>query len=495
MLLGLMTIVLAAVAARVGAKGATSVHAIADDAAPVVMVPLVLWLFVSERYVVTLGVVLVYLGVFDGSLKLITGSNIATLGRDALVGAITLGAVARLALRRPTLKIPPLGGFVLAWIAVVVMQLANPSDLSLVHALAALRQHLEFVPLFFFGYLLLRSERRIMGLLLLLVVVAAANGIVSLVQTELTPAQLASWGPGYRGLEYGTATEVARVFVNASHQAAVRPPGLGGADGFGGFLCLIALPGILVLLGSGTRAAKLGWLLIPATVAILVGIVTSQTRLDVVGAVLVVVAFAALTLTSRRGLIALVLTVVVGFVGYFAISAFTASSANRYSSITPSKLLGTAVTSRQGTLALIPTYMTSYPLGAGLGSTGPAAGSTVGGNVLSRGLNGESEFTFLLVETGIPGLLVMVAFMLAVIRSGIALRRVAAPGVQRSLMALTAVMIAFLACWLFTPLTADSPGSPFLWLTAGCIGYWYGELRAGRLPTRARRIQETLARR
>jgi hypothetical protein len=43
--------------------------------------------------------------------------------------------------------------------------------------------------------------------------------------------------------------------------------------------------------------------------------------------------------------------------------------------------------------------------------------------------------------------------------------------------------------------TADSPGAPFIWLTAGCFAYWYGELRAGRVETKAQRVRASLIRR
>jgi O-antigen ligase len=323
------------------------------------------------------------------------------------------------------------------------------------------------------------------------VIVGAANGVADLVQSRLTPAQVASWGPGYNLLENGTATAVARTFFTATGEH-VRPPGLGGEDGFGGLVGLIALPGAIALLNSRRRSVKLGWLLIPAAMLTVIGIATSQTRLAIVGTVIAVLAFLALTVTSRRGLTALLITTVIGLVGYFVASAVVSGTANRYSSIAPSQILGTSVSARQGSLALIPNYIADYPLGAGLGSVGPAAGSTLGGTV-SKDLNGETEITFLLVETGIPGLLVMLAFVIATIRAGLALSRVADQGLQRCLMALTAVLISLLAAWLIGPVTADSPTAPILWLIGGCLAYWYGELRAGRLRTRSRLLVSALS--
>src|SRR5215208_497576 len=46
------------------------------------------WMFVSENYPLTLGVLLLYLGLLDGFVKLSTGIGFATLGRDVLLYAI-----------------------------------------------------------------------------------------------------------------------------------------------------------------------------------------------------------------------------------------------------------------------------------------------------------------------------------------------------------------------------------------------------------------------
>ena len=53
------------------------------------------------------------------------------------------------------------------------------------------------VPLFFVGYAFLKTRARLRAFFLILLVIATANGIVGMVQLNLTPAQLASWGPGY----------------------------------------------------------------------------------------------------------------------------------------------------------------------------------------------------------------------------------------------------------------------------------------------------------
>lgn len=488
---------LAAVAAAIWLAifGLGSGHALTHVAAPALLIALAVWMFFSERYEVTLAVLLLYLGLFDGVLKLKTGSELATLGRDVLLYAVALGVLARAILRKERLTAPPLLFGVLAWVAVCLVQLANPANVSLLHAAAGLRQHLEFVPLFFLGYMVLRSERRLAGLFLLLIAVAAVNGIVSLIQWQLTPDQLAGWGPGYSSLVFGTEHISGRGFVAVGTEH-VRPPALGSDMGFGGAVGMIALPGLIALLTDRRWRLRFGWLLLPAAPLVILAVWTSQARVGVVSSVVAVVAFLALTLTSRRGAAALIATVVVGLTAYAAISTLSSGASSpsgaRYEDIAPTRVIDTTVSYRKATLALIPTYMAKYPFGAGIGSVGPAGGVSIGGAVTNTHLNAESEFTFLLVETGIPGLLVMLTLTLAVIALGIRLRRVADILLQRSLMALTAVLIAIFATWIVGPPTPQPPLSPFFWLAAGALAYWYNRLRAGRLVERPNRLTNAL---
>ena len=102
----------------------------------------------------------------------------------------------RLLARRERVKLPPLSGWVLAFVAIVVLEAFNPKTQGLLHALGGFRQELQWVPFFFFGYVLIRSKKRLRQLFIILGVIGLANGVVAAYQTSLSPAQLASWGPG-----------------------------------------------------------------------------------------------------------------------------------------------------------------------------------------------------------------------------------------------------------------------------------------------------------
>lgn len=208
-----------------------------------VFVGIAVWMFFSKQPEWPLALFALYLGLLDGYLKLRTGVEALTLARDVLLYAIVLGILARAALRRQRLVLPPLGGWVLAFVAVVLVQLFNPADGGVIHALGALRPHLEFVPLFFLGHQVMRTTTRLRRFILVLLVCATANGIVSFAQFNLTPAQLSSWGAGYAAYITGTSDVSGRTYTDAAGQVKVRPFGLGTDAGSGAEMGVVALGG------------------------------------------------------------------------------------------------------------------------------------------------------------------------------------------------------------------------------------------------------------
>src|SRR5437764_8570781 len=162
------------------------------------------WMFLSPRYEWSLVALLVNLALADGVVRLATGTSELTLIRDALLYAIVLGVVLRALVRRQRLEVPPLTGWVVAFTAVVLLQLANPANGSFAHSLAALRPHLEWVPLFFLGYVVMRTALRLRVFFVLLLVLATINGVANFVQLNLSVDQFAAWGPGYYERLHGT---------------------------------------------------------------------------------------------------------------------------------------------------------------------------------------------------------------------------------------------------------------------------------------------------
>src|SRR5207248_4595831 len=193
-------------------------------------------LITSTRLEVTVAILAVYLCLLNGPVKLGLGAHELTASvPDILIGAVCLGAILRMLIRRERVRMPPLSAWVLAFVAIVLIEALNPKTAGVLKVLGGFRQQLQWVPFFFFGYLLMRSKRRLRIFFVLAGVFALLNGIVAAYQAGRSPSSLASWGPGYRALYAPTTVEGrtvtkhveagARVYASEGESRA-RPVGL-----------------------------------------------------------------------------------------------------------------------------------------------------------------------------------------------------------------------------------------------------------------------------
>src|SRR5262249_17878269 len=128
-----------------------------------------------------------------------------------------------------------------------------------------------------------------------------------------------------------------------------------------------------------------------------------------------------------------------------ALSAGSSGAFYRYSDIAPTRVFSTAYDTKGGTLALVPRYAADFPLGAGIGSVGPAVSRGGGLARPAAQLNGDSEATYLLVELGVAGFLVLLGFFLrVVIGAWRRVRRLADDEMRLLLGALVAALVALL---------------------------------------------------
>ncbi len=461
-------------------------------------------LMVSERYAVTVTLVALYLGLLEGPVKLGTGAHAeASVIRDVLIFSIVLGAVLRLIVRRERVTLPPLSAWVLGFVALVLVEAFNPNTHGIVKILGGFRQQLEWVPFFFFGYAIMRSKERFRKLFLVLGVIALANGVVSIYQARLSPSQLASWGPGYRELVYGSVEQgetsgragrtglSGRTFVSEG-VARVRPMALGTDAGFGGGVGVVALPGLLALLAIGRGRRR--WAVLLLCLGALAAVATGLGRLQVVGAVVAVLSFTLLSFSLggrvSRPLLALLGVILVALpLGAVLVSAEGSGTFSRYAEIAPDRVAG-AKDKKTAEYTAIPNQIRAAPFGIGLGTVGSATGfgGKVSETVEGHGVGAATVWTFMLDELGLPGLLLWIAFT-------VRLLVLALPGLRRIpdfelRLDLAAVFSAFIALTIMgfsgSTMTSEALG-PFFWFTAGIAAYWFAgpgraALRTPRVP-------------
>jgi len=434
---------------------------------------------VSPRYEITLALLALYLGLLDGPIKLESANQGASAIRDVLIAVISVGALVRLVVKREDIRLPPLSGWVLAFVALVLVEAANPGTHGILKIVGGYRQHLEWIPFFFFGYVVMRSKERFRKFFLILGVIALANGVVSTIQTQLTPTQLASWGPGYSELINGTGNVTGRVYRDSEGVARVRPMALGSDLGFGGLVGVLALPGILALLATGRLRRRSVAVLL--CLGVLLAIATSLQRTAVLGAVFALLAFAVFSLsTGRRVTRALAAVLVVIALTFVLGSVLTANIGkevfSRYTSIAPEKAASTSVSYREKALAQIPADIAHAPFGAGLATVGAAAyfGGQDRAIIEGHSASGESQYNFVTLELGLPGLLLWIALSVKLLVFGARrLRRIADLELRISLVAVFAALFAMAMMGFAGPTMSRPPSGPYFWFAAGIFAYWF----------------------
>ncbi len=438
-----------------------------------------LTLMVNSRLEVTVTLLAVYLGCLDGPIKGFSGGgNAVAVIRNVLIVAVCIGALVRLAGKREPIKMPALSGWVFAFTALVLVEALNPNTSGILKILGGFRQQLEWVPFFFFGYALIRTKERLRQLFMVLAFIALANGIVSTIQTRLSPHQLAAWGPGYSERILG-ANGVSGTTYFSEGEGHVRPLALGSDIGFGGSVGVIALPGTLALLAfAGHRKRK--WLLPLLCMGALLAVATSLSRTAVLGAFVTLIAFGGFSLSAGRQvirpLLALLGLLVLATVLVTVLSSTEGESAfSRYTSIAPEKVGTTAPSYKEISLKQIPNDIAHEPFGFGLGTAGAA--SSFGGHTKvtleGHGFSSETQYNFVMNELGLPGLILWVAFTVMLMWLGVTrLHKVEDVETRVDLAAIFAVIVGLTFMGFAGAFMAGQGAGPYFWFASGVAAYW-----------------------
>jgi hypothetical protein len=464
-----------------------SIGSVAAVVAIALVAVALLTLVISTRYEITLTVLAIYLGLLDGPLKLESASRLASAGRDIVIAAIALGMLMRLFLRHERVKLPAMSGWVLAFGALVIVETLNPYTANILKVLGGYRQELEFLPCFFFGYLIIRSKRRFRQLFLLLGVIALADGLVGGYQSRLTPAQLASWGPGYRMQVEGNGEGLTGRTYTVEGVGHPRPMGLGSDAGSGGVAGIIAIPGLLALLLAGKLRRR--WPVVLCGLGALAAIATSASRTITVVAVVELVVFALVLLIAglnvRRTLIGLAIGLALaGSVGVALIALDGTEVLHRQEGLVNTRVkegTGLEVEQEAGeddktrNLGEIPRDLVDAPFGLGLGVT--AAASGFGGHTKplleEEKVAGGSAYNLLAVETGAIGLFLWLGLSGSLlVLAARRLKRVTDTELRLYLVAMVTTFIALSVQGLSGPTLAVSPSGAYLWFAPGVLAFW-----------------------
>jgi hypothetical protein len=428
------------------------------------------------RLEVTVTLVVLYLALVDGPVKMLLSTREATaVIADILIVAVGAGALLRMNARREPLKLPPLSGWVLAWVLIVLVNAFNPKTQSVLAVLAGFRQQLQFVPFFFFGYVLMRSKRRFRQLFIIAGVAATASGLVAAYQTGLSPNQLASWGPGYQALikpEHGSG----RVYFSEG-EGRVRPPGLGTEAGASGSIGRTALPMCLALVALTRRRKRL--IAVILCLGSMLAVVVGLGRLPLISAGLGVIAFAGLAALAGRQVSRTISTLIAIVVlaipaGALLVSSLRSGTFQRYESI---GVNSETTFHKESAWSKVPEEVADSPLGFGLGNSGATA-QAVGANqnlIEGHGLGSETQYNVLVKELGAPGLilwpLTAIYVSLLIVRR---MRRIRDADIAIYLAGTVAAFIPLVIEGFSGFLGTSAPGGgAYFWFVIGVVAYWF----------------------
>lgn len=433
-------------------------------------------LITSPRLEWTVGGLVFYLGCLNGPMKLISAAG--TLGaavQDVLIIAIILGMVVRQLLggpRRGRAALPPLSIWPMLFVTAVVIEAFNPKTLNILKSLAGIRDQLQFVPFFIFGWLLVRSKARLRKMFLLLGVIALANGVVSTYQTRLSPKQAASWGVGYEQKFTGKDSRT----YKSEGEGKVRPTGLGDEAGGGGGAGVIAIAGTIALLAY-TRRKR--WTIMLLMFGAGAAVATSLGRLQFVGGALAVAAYVMLSASAgrraRRPLRYLLVALVVAIpFGVVYVSTLGEGTFSRYAGLFSGEGNSNAGY-KEDELKQVPKEIGADPFGFGLGTAGAAAAFGGHSTELLEGhnVNAETTYNALVKEVGLPGILAWLGGILASILLAFArIRTLGDPELQTYMAGLYAPVIAMFAMSFEGPVSQSTNLAPYDWFALGAAAWW-----------------------
>jgi MFS family permease len=451
----------------------------------------------STRLEVTVTLLVIYLLLLSGPVKLETSNReISAAVPDILIAAVCLGALLRTFQRRERVRMPPLSAWVLAFVGMVLIEAFNPKTISIIKMAAGFRQQLQWVPFFFFAYVLMRSKRRFRMLFIILGACAIANGAVATVQSSLSPTALASWGPGYRAVYEPATVEGVTVtnHVSASKRSYssegeqhVRPSGLGSDSGFSGGVGMITLPAALALVATWRGWRR--WVAIMFAFGAVVGIAMGQGRLQLITGVLTTLTFvglAALAGRGRRPAVAMLTVIAVTIpLGLGFLTLVRSGTFKRYESIVTTST-GELATHKAGSYTMIPHQLSVAPFGVGLGTVGAvgAFGGYVTNDIEGHTVNAETEYNLIADEVGLPGLALWAAlsiYVTVVIARG--LRRIRDDDTLILLAGACGSFPALMITGFSGPFTASPATGPYFWFAIGVAAYWFAGHKRLPAPT------------
>lgn len=443
---------------------------------------LAMWTLWLGRRLATAFLLLGYLSI-EGFLKLLSNYNrIVHVGFDIIVLSLAAYLVLQAIMeKRAHLDELPYTKLILTYALWMVLQLLNPFSPGLVQSIASFKVHLTMVPLYFIAATLFRNPDDIVKLLFGLTVMAFVPYGMSLIQYALGPASFLDLSP--------------RFWANISYYHDFRPFGTSAVPGGSSVIAFLVVPLSFVLL-SLPQARRMMKPIAALSILLAIGtFVVSGIRQVFLGCLLAIVVMGVLSLSRRSGKVLFVggFVIVLGVAAYLGVATYLrpmAQEAILRDPRAPQIWRERDVTTRLFTLTQASSYRearanpidaivkraTKYPFGAGLGRTGSAAGvfkeqramDMTSAQVQSEVGWSDNFFADIIVEGGLPAMVMLTWLMVAMLVNSYRLARVAQdPVIRLTGAAMTGFYFAILVmCYGSSPLLGN-PITAYFWFFCG----------------------------
>jgi hypothetical protein len=136
----------------------------------------------------------------------------------------------------------------------------------------------------------------------------------------------------------------------------------------------------------------------------------------------------------------------------------------------------------------LPEYIRGFPFGAGLRSVGPAQRLVTNKN--TEELDAENELNFLVIELGVPGLLVLTLFFIRLLALVATRLRAERDDELRLLLAAIAALLALPLTWIAGASTSTSLAAPYFCFAAGTLVYWLAACQGTSQPSSPHQLGE-----
>jgi O-antigen ligase len=411
---------------------------------------------------------------FQGFLKIVSNYHpFIHVGADAVVIALLFKVLFKNKGQRK--KPPPLTWLFALHFAWVFIILFNPYSLSLVSSIAGSKVYISMFLLYFFGYYLVNNLKDVQRLFVVFAALAAVQTVFTIYQGLRGPSSVLSLHPGFQ------------IPLAKMGSYAFRPFGLTHIPGGPSVYIYMVLP-ILTYFIYYTRSVWLRFFSASLLPLIGVALFMCQIRSAIGKAVIAMFVFIVTLTTSNvrisfaRRFSYIAGSAILASFALFAMFSILGYSAESFedNERTLARSLSTfdldaMANARRGSFNRFLKYASDVPFGAGFSRVGAAAGAFP---QLQKNdphfpvgyFFSDNLFVLLVIEIGIPGLLIVVAMILSILYIGFRIWRTEER--QQLLgpqMAIFSSLVAIAAGSYGAEGIVYNPESCFFWLFAGVM--------------------------